>query len=161
MLQPGWEERVHNDGRVFFIDHSECACSYRAYLRRNFTWYIAMRRHANYAVGGSAVEQPTDRRTGSALLARLQAQVSVLHVAPAKAFRLAAPIAWQSVRNVGELLAAQFAGNNTKLEVYVRRQHVLEDTYRALRTIPHERLDLLKTKLWITFEGEVSTQHIQ
>lgn len=23
-LPEGWEERVHTDGRIFFIDHSEC-----------------------------------------------------------------------------------------------------------------------------------------
>lgn len=24
-LPEGWEERVHTDGRIFFIDHSKCA----------------------------------------------------------------------------------------------------------------------------------------
>lgn len=31
-LQPGWEERVHADGRTFYIDHSKDTLNYDIYV---------------------------------------------------------------------------------------------------------------------------------
>lgn len=39
-----------------------------------------------------------------------------------------------------------------KIEIKVRRESILEDSYRTISSVP--KMDLLKTKLWIEFEGE-------
>lgn len=45
-----------------------------------------------------------------------------------------------------------------KYEIKVRRRCILEDSYRAIMTsLP--KVDLLKTKLWIEFEGEVGLDY--
>lgn len=40
-----------------------------------------------------------------------------------------------------------------KFEIKVRRNSILEDSYRIISSV--SRLDLLKTKLWVEFESEV------
>lgn len=49
-----------------------------------------------------------------------------------------------------------YAANSAKVDIHVRRSLVFEDSYRALMAVPSSRIDLLRTKLWITFQGEVS-----
>lgn len=39
-----------------------------------------------------------------------------------------------------------------KFEIKVRRVSILEDSYRIINSV--NKTDLLKTKLWIEFEGE-------
>lgn len=39
-----------------------------------------------------------------------------------------------------------------KIEIKVRRQSILEDSYRIINSVT--KVDLLKTKLWVEFEGE-------
>lgn len=39
-----------------------------------------------------------------------------------------------------------------KIEIKVRRESILEDSYRIISTVT--KMDLLKTKLWVEFEGE-------
>lgn len=39
-----------------------------------------------------------------------------------------------------------------KFEIRVRRSSILEDSYRIINST--NKMDLLKTKLWIEFEGE-------
>lgn len=39
-----------------------------------------------------------------------------------------------------------------KFEIKVRRVSILEDSYRIINSVT--KTDLLKTKLWIEFEGE-------
>lgn len=39
-----------------------------------------------------------------------------------------------------------------KFEIKVRRTSILEDSYRIINSVT--KIDLLKTKLWIEFEGE-------
>ena len=43
-----------------------------------------------------------------------------------------------------------------KIEIKVRRNTILEDSYRQVHSIPSNKVDTLKTKLWIEFDGEVS-----
>jgi E3 ubiquitin-protein ligase NEDD4 len=43
--------------------------------------------------------------------------------------------------------------SNGKLEIKVRRSHILEDSYRFIMG-SKLKLDSLRTKLWITFDGE-------
>ena len=42
-----------------------------------------------------------------------------------------------------------------KIEIKVRRNTILEDSYRQVHSIPSNKVDTLKTKLWIEFDGEV------
>nr|CAD7569856.1 unnamed protein product [Timema californicum] len=89
-LPEGWEERIHSDGRIFFIDHNT----------RTTQW-----------------EDP----------------------------RLSNP---------------QIAGPNNvpnKFEIKIRRSQIFEDSYRIISTV--NRMDLLKTKLWVEFEGEVGLDY--
>ena len=38
----------------------------------------------------------------------------------------------------------------------VRRNNILEDSYRQIHSIPSNKVDTLKTKLWIEFDGNLS-----
>jgi E3 ubiquitin-protein ligase NEDD4 len=44
-----------------------------------------------------------------------------------------------------------------KLEIKIRRSSILEDSYRIISSIT--KVDLLKTKLWIEFEGEAGLDY--
>ena len=44
-----------------------------------------------------------------------------------------------------------------KFEIKVHRSNILEDSYRIISTV--NRTDLLKTKLWVEFEGEVGLDY--
>lgn len=44
-----------------------------------------------------------------------------------------------------------------KFEIKVRRQSILEDSYRIISSV--NRMELLKTKLWVEFEGEVGLDY--
>lgn len=44
-----------------------------------------------------------------------------------------------------------------KFEIKVRRSNILEDSYRIITTA--NRVELLKTKLWIEFENEVGLDY--
>lgn len=44
-----------------------------------------------------------------------------------------------------------------KFEIKVRRANILEDSYRIITTA--NRVELLKTKLWIEFENEVGLDY--
>jgi hypothetical protein len=44
-----------------------------------------------------------------------------------------------------------------KFEIKVRRQNILEDSYRIISSV--NRMELLKTKLWVEFEGEVGLDY--
>jgi E3 ubiquitin-protein ligase NEDD4 len=44
-----------------------------------------------------------------------------------------------------------------KFEIKVRRSRILEDSFNAINNV--NRTDLLKTKLWIEFEGEVGLDY--
>ena len=41
----------------------------------------------------------------------------------------------------------------------VRRNTILEDSYRQVHSIPSNKVDTLKTKLWIEFDGEVGLDY--
>ena len=41
----------------------------------------------------------------------------------------------------------------------VRRNTILEDSYRQIHSIPSNKVDTLKTKLWIEFDGEVGLDY--
>lgn len=44
-----------------------------------------------------------------------------------------------------------------KFEIKVRRNNILEDSYRVINSV--SRIELLKTKLWVEFEGEVGLDY--
>lgn len=44
-----------------------------------------------------------------------------------------------------------------KFEIKVRRQNILEDSYRIISSV--NRMELFKTKLWVEFEGEVGLDY--
>ena len=46
-----------------------------------------------------------------------------------------------------------------KIEIKVRRSTILEDSYRHIHSIPTNKVDTLKTKLWIEFDGEVGLDY--
>lgn len=41
------------------------------------------------------------------------------------------------------------------VEIKVRREHIFEDSYRVIMSVPSNQIERLKAKLWIEFEGEV------
>ncbi|XP_039444801.1 E3 ubiquitin-protein ligase Nedd-4-like isoform X4 [Culex pipiens pallens] len=111
-LPEGWEERVHTDGRIFFIDHNT----------RTTQWEDPRLSMPN--VAGQAVPYSRDyKRKYEYLKGQLRKPANVPN----------------------------------KIEIKVRRASILEDSYRIINSIT--KVDLLKTKLWIEFEGEAGLDY--
>ncbi|XP_039276915.1 E3 ubiquitin-protein ligase NEDD4 isoform X2 [Nilaparvata lugens] len=111
-LPEGWEERVHSDGRIFFIDHNT----------RTTQWEDP--RLSNPQIAGPAVPYSRD------------------------------------YKRKYEYLKSQLRKPNNvpnKFEIKVSRQTILEDSYRIINNA--QRTDLLKTKLWVEFEGELGLDY--
>jgi len=112
-LPEGWEERVHTDGRIFFIDHNTRATQWED------------PRISNPTIAGPAIPYSRDyKRKFEFLKAQLKKPSNVPN----------------------------------KLEIKVRRNNVLEDSYRQIQVAAH-KVDILKTKLWIEFDGEVGLDY--
>ncbi|KAL0279413.1 UNVERIFIED_CONTAM: hypothetical protein PYX00_000980 [Menopon gallinae] len=111
-LPEGWEERMHSDGRTFFIDHNT----------RTTQWEDP--RLSNPHIAGPAVPYSRDyKRKYEYLKLQLRKPSNVPN----------------------------------KFEIKVRRDNILEDSYRIISNI--SRVELLKTKLWVEFEGDVGLDY--
>ncbi|KAG5896742.1 hypothetical protein JTB14_031723 [Gonioctena quinquepunctata] len=111
-LPEGWEERVHSDGRIFFIDHNT----------RTTQWEDP--RLSNPQIAGPAIPYSRDyKRKYEYMKTQLKKPSNVPN----------------------------------KFEIKVRRRSILEDSYRVITSV--SRVDLLKTKLWVEFEGEVGLDY--
>ncbi|XP_015176025.1 PREDICTED: E3 ubiquitin-protein ligase Nedd-4 isoform X5 [Polistes dominula] len=111
-LPEGWEERVHRDGRIFFIDHNT----------RTTQWEDP--RMSNPQIAGPAVPYSRD------------------------------------YKRKYEYLKSQLRKPNNvpnKFEIKVARGNILEDSYRIISSV--NRVEILKTKLWVEFEGEVGLDY--
>ncbi|XP_021948914.1 E3 ubiquitin-protein ligase NEDD4 [Folsomia candida] len=106
-LPDGWEERLHTDGRIFFIDHNT----------RTTQWEDP--RLSNPKIAGQAIPYSRDYKRKYEYF---KSNLKRPNCAP------------------------------NKQEIKVRRSHILEDSYRIISQI--QRPELLKTKLWVEFEGE-------
>lgn len=112
-LPEGWEERVHSDGRIFFIDHNT----------RTTQWEDP--RILNPEIAGPAIPYSRDyKRKYEFMKNQLKRPTNVPN----------------------------------KFEIKVRRKSILEDSYRGIMT-NLQKVDLLKTKLWIEFDGEVGLDY--
>jgi E3 ubiquitin-protein ligase NEDD4 len=112
-LPEGWEERVHTDGRIFFIDHNT----------RQTQWEDP--RISNPTIAGPAIPYNRD------------------------------------YKRKYEYLKQQLKKPNNvpnKFEIKVRRNSILEDSYRQIQ-FPAHKVDILKTKLWIEFDGEIGLDY--
>lgn len=68
-LPEGWEERVHADGRIFFIDHSMSRTTFSAsHQPILISQFYALSRHANHTVGGPKIVESKYCRPSSTLL---------------------------------------------------------------------------------------------
>ncbi|CAB0039844.1 unnamed protein product [Trichogramma brassicae] len=111
-LPEGWEERLHTDGRIFFIDHNT----------RTTQWEDPRMQNPNIA--GPAVPYSRDyKRKYEYLKSQLRKPTNVPN----------------------------------KFEIKVGRNNILEDSYRIISSV--NRVEILKTKLWIEFEGEVGLDY--
>ncbi|XP_066540780.1 E3 ubiquitin-protein ligase NEDD4 isoform X2 [Hoplias malabaricus] len=106
-LPPGWEERIHTDGRIFYIDHNT----------KTTQWEDP--RLQNSAITGPAVPYSRDYKQKYEYFRK----------------KLKKP-----------------ADIPNRFEMSVRRNAVLEDSYRRILSV--KRPDLLKARLWIEFAGE-------
>lgn len=112
-LPEGWEERVHTDGRIFFIDHNT----------RQTQWEDP--RISNPTIAGPAIPYNRDyKRKYEYLKQQLKKPSNVPN----------------------------------KFEIKVRRSSILEDSYRHIQ-FPTTKVDILKTKLWIEFDGEIGLDY--
>lgn len=111
-LPEGWEERVHTDGRVFYIDHNT----------RTTQWEDP--RLSNPNIAGQAVPYSRDYKQ--------KYEYFKSHI--------------RKPTNVPN-----------KFEIRVRRASILEDSYRLISSVT--KTDLLKTKLWVEFEGETGLDY--
>ncbi|KRX60677.1 E3 ubiquitin-protein ligase NEDD4, partial [Trichinella sp. T9] len=110
-LPSGWEERVHVDGRVFFIDHNT----------KTTQWEDP--RFYNPQIAGPAVPYSRDyKRKYEYFRAHLIKPENV----------------------------------PSKFDMHIRRDHVFEDSFRAIMSVTTSRADVLKAKLWIEFDGEAN-----
>ncbi|XP_037817045.1 E3 ubiquitin-protein ligase Nedd-4 isoform X6 [Lucilia sericata] len=111
-LPEGWEERVHTDGRVFYIDHNT----------RTTQWEDP--RLSNPNIAGQAVPYSRDyKQKYEYFKSHLRKPTNVPN----------------------------------KFEIRVRRTSILEDSYRIISQVT--KTDLLKTKLWVEFEGETGLDY--
>uniref|UniRef100_A0A8C7LB16 E3 ubiquitin-protein ligase n=1 Tax=Oncorhynchus kisutch TaxID=8019 RepID=A0A8C7LB16_ONCKI len=106
-MPPGWEERVHSDGRIFYIDHNT----------KNTQWDDP--RLQNSAITGPAVPYSRDYKQKY------------------EYFR-------KKMKKPADI--------PNRFEMKLRRNAVLEDSYRRILSI--KRADFLKARLWVEFEGE-------
>ncbi|XP_036336680.1 E3 ubiquitin-protein ligase Nedd-4 isoform X2 [Rhagoletis pomonella] len=111
-LPEGWEERVHTDGRVFYIDHNT----------RTTQWEDP--RLSNPNIAGQAVPYSRDYKQ--------KYEYFKSHI--------------RKPTNVPN-----------KFEIRIRRTSILEDSYRIINSVT--KTDLLKTKLWVEFEGETGLDY--
>ncbi|XP_058055642.1 E3 ubiquitin-protein ligase Nedd-4-like [Anopheles bellator] len=111
-LPEGWEERVHTDGRTFFIDHNT----------RITQWDDP--RLSNPKIAGQVVPYSRDYKQ------KYEFFKNQLH----------------KPNNVPN-----------KIDIKVKRASILEDSYRVINSVT--RTDLLKTKLWVEFEGETGLDY--
>lgn len=111
-LPEGWEERVHIDGRIFFIDHNT----------RTTQWEDP--RLSNPNIAGQAVPYSRDyKQKYEYFKSQLRKPTNVPN----------------------------------KIEIKVRRESILEDSFRIISSVT--KTDLLKTKLWVEFEGEAGLDY--
>ncbi|XP_045615393.1 E3 ubiquitin-protein ligase Nedd-4 isoform X2 [Procambarus clarkii] len=111
-LPEGWEQRVHTDGRIFFIDHKN----------RTTTWEDP--RLLNPAIAGKAIPYSRDyKQKYEYFKSRLPKPANVPN----------------------------------KFDIKVKRNNILEDSFAIISQV--SRVDLLRTKLWIEFEGEVGLDY--
>ncbi|XP_016986055.1 E3 ubiquitin-protein ligase Nedd-4 isoform X14 [Drosophila rhopaloa] len=111
-LPEGWEERVHTDGREFYIDHNT----------RTTQWEDP--RLSNPNIAGQAVPYSRDYKQ--------KYEYFKSHI--------------RKPTNVPN-----------KFEIRIRRTSILEDSYRIISSVT--KTDLLKTKLWVEFEGETGLDY--
>lgn len=67
-LPEGWEERVHSDGRIFFIDHSKWKNNN---IMDTFEFRLFFFRHKNHTMGRSSIVKSKYSGPGSTLFSRL------------------------------------------------------------------------------------------
>ncbi|XP_057323767.1 E3 ubiquitin-protein ligase Nedd-4 isoform X4 [Microplitis mediator] len=111
-LPEGWEERVHTDGRIFFIDHNT----------RTTQWEDP--RMSNPQIAGPAVPYSRD-------------------------YKLKYEYLKSQLRKPSNV--------PNKFEIKVARNNILEDSYRIISSV--NRVEILKTKLWVEFESEVGLDY--
>uniref|UniRef100_A0A671REJ5 E3 ubiquitin-protein ligase n=1 Tax=Sinocyclocheilus anshuiensis TaxID=1608454 RepID=A0A671REJ5_9TELE len=141
LMPAGWEVRSTPNGRSFFIDHNT----------KTTTWDnprlkvpVHMRRRVSL--------DPTDlgplpvRRVMSSLIGRIQDY----RVQPS----LAVPYSrdYKQKYDYFRKKLKKPADIPNRFELNVRRNALLEDSYRRILSV--KRSDLLKARLWVEFEGE-------
>ncbi|XP_036590828.1 E3 ubiquitin-protein ligase NEDD4 isoform X6 [Trichosurus vulpecula] len=136
-LPPGWEERIHTDGRVFYINHSMYIVIFSCYI---FVTYLVlcMRKEKNTFF-------PSDIKRTQWEDPRLQ---NVAITRPAVPYS-------RDYKRKYEFFRKKMKKQNdipNRFEMKLRRDTVLEDSYR--RIIAVKRADFLKARLWIEFDGE-------
>lgn len=139
-LPSGWEERVHTDGRIFYIDHNT----------KTTQWEDPRLSK----LGGMAVKYSRDyKRKYDYFRSKLRKPVSEFSFHSC----LCPCIGQQTHCGFSENHCCQFftyvqSNVPNKIDIKVRRKYIFEDSYRCIMSI--KRADLLKTRLWIVFEGE-------
>ncbi|KAI0237295.1 E3 ubiquitin-protein ligase NEDD4 [Lamellibrachia satsuma] len=109
-LEPGWEERVHSDGRLFYINHTTKTTQWEDPRLQKLS--------------GPAVQYSRDyKRKYDYFRSKLRKPSNVPN----------------------------------KIDIPVKRSNILEDSYRVITGT--KRADILKTRLWIEFEGEVGLDY--
>nr|CAD7587911.1 unnamed protein product [Timema genevievae] len=147
-LPEGWEERIHSDGRIFFIDHNT----------RTTQWEDP--RLSNPQIAGPVRLYYKHRPASVAWLANAPVVLSQTTEDGEIEVQISAVPYSRDYKRKYEYLKSQLRKPNNvpnKFEIKIRRSQIFEDSYRIISTV--NRMDLLKTKLWVEFEGEVGLDY--
>uniref|UniRef100_A0A8C6KCM7 HECT-type E3 ubiquitin transferase n=1 Tax=Nothobranchius furzeri TaxID=105023 RepID=A0A8C6KCM7_NOTFU len=126
-LPPGWEERVHTDGRTFYIDHSKIT----VYLFHTSAAEMNLSR--------------ADTKTTQWEDPRLQSPAITGPAVPySREFKQKYDYFRKKLKKPADI--------PNRFEMKLHRNNIFEESYRRIMSL--KRPDVLKARLWIEFESE-------
>uniref|UniRef100_A0A8C4NQ34 HECT-type E3 ubiquitin transferase n=1 Tax=Dicentrarchus labrax TaxID=13489 RepID=A0A8C4NQ34_DICLA len=128
-LPPGWEERVHSDGRTFYIDHSKTTLRGEAYC---CLMSLCCLFHPD--TKNTQWEDP-----------RLQSPAITGPAVPySREFKQKYDYFRKKLKKPADI--------PNRFEMKLHRNNIFEESYRRIMSL--KRPDVLKARLWIEFESE-------
>ncbi|XP_065316225.1 E3 ubiquitin-protein ligase NEDD4-like isoform X2 [Gordionus sp. m RMFG-2023] len=163
-LPDGWEERIHVDGRIFYIDHNSCSTQWED-PRLNLTAIAGQavpysrdyKRKYEYfksCLPKPKLSHPSSSTNNNSSLTQLANQLASAHLSSHhSAINSNNPTAadHNSTGSIASTSSTTTSSIVNKIEIKVSRDRILEDSFRIIMGL---KPDYLKHKLWIQFQGE-------
>uniref|UniRef100_A0AAQ5Y332 HECT-type E3 ubiquitin transferase n=1 Tax=Amphiprion ocellaris TaxID=80972 RepID=A0AAQ5Y332_AMPOC len=128
-LPPGWEERVHTDGRTFYIDHSKMTFCHFYAFRNDVPLCLCHPDTKNTQWEDPRLQSPAI--TGPA-------------VPYSREFKQKYDYFRKKLKKPADI--------PNRFEMKLHRNNIFEESYRRIMSL--KRPDVLKARLWIEFESE-------